>query len=122
MGYPNGLFLAGSRYQQSGVFEVKKCDIDKDGDMKSPPQSPGSGVAPVRSQSALDVTVPSELDGISYIQVLIQKGEPLSEQKKISHVCNFKWIEEGCLQAGSGNWQLIWGFPAGQALTLKFGG
>lgn len=60
---------AGSKYAQTGIFEVTKAeDDDKSG---SPPSSPG----PVsKASSALRVTVPSELQGVAYIEVLCQKG------------------------------------------------
>ncbi|KAK8777260.1 hypothetical protein V5799_029395 [Amblyomma americanum] len=46
---------AGSRFWQSGTFEVSKSSEPRAG-------------------SSLQVTLPSELEGISYIQVTIQKG------------------------------------------------
>lgn len=57
---------AGSAFKQSGVFEVSKADenLDSQG-------SPSSG--PSKAKSALKVTVPSELEGIAYIQVTIQR-------------------------------------------------
>ena len=55
---------AGSQFKQSGVFEVTKADDNID----SQPQ-PVHGKFP----SALKVTVPSELEGIAYIQVMIQR-------------------------------------------------
>jgi len=49
---------AGSQFKQSGVFEVTKADGEV-----------GTGGV----KSALKVTVPSELEGIAYIQVTIQR-------------------------------------------------
>jgi len=53
---------AGSQFKQSGVFEVTKADTEVTG---------GGGEGKVKS--ALKVTVPSELEGIAYIQVTIQR-------------------------------------------------
>jgi len=60
---------AGSQFKQSGVFEVTKAD-----DMVDMP-SPAQGGAPTKLPSALKVTVPSELEGIAYIQVMIQRDQ-----------------------------------------------
>uniref|UniRef100_T1JGQ6 Uncharacterized protein n=1 Tax=Strigamia maritima TaxID=126957 RepID=T1JGQ6_STRMM len=63
---------AGSRFWQNGVFEVTKSEESN----ASPPPSPNNyGVGAPRLESALKVTVPSELEGISYIQVTIQKDQ-----------------------------------------------
>ncbi|RWS29273.1 mediator of RNA polymerase II transcription subunit 17-like isoform X1 [Leptotrombidium deliense] len=58
---------AGSRYPHSGTFEVSKAP--------SPPQQPVSSPqgAPSPRASALKVTVPSDLEGVSYIHVSIHK-------------------------------------------------
>lgn len=58
---------AGSQFKQSGVFEVTKADDILDG------VSPGQGIGGSKFPSALKVTVPSELEGIAYIQVMIQR-------------------------------------------------
>lgn len=61
---------AGSKYTQTGMFEVTKAEDDD-----SPPQSPSPGATPTsKTNSALRVTVPSELQGVAYIEVLCQKG------------------------------------------------
>jgi len=56
---------AGSQYKQSGVFEVSKAEVEVGEVAGSPGQA--------RTRSALKVTVPSELEGIAYIQVTIQR-------------------------------------------------
>lgn len=66
---------AGSKFQQSGMFEVTKAEDDH----VSPPQSPIPGApAPLpcpKTQSALRVNVPSELQGVAYIKVITQKDQ-----------------------------------------------
>lgn len=65
---------AGSKYTQTGMFEVTKAE--EDDKTSSPPQSPLPGGTPVpKNNSALRVTVPSELQGVAYIEVLCQKGK-----------------------------------------------
>lgn len=58
------------------MFEVTKADDDSTSispsGSTSPPQSPG--VVPSLQQSALRVTIPTELQGVAYIMVLCQKG------------------------------------------------
>lgn len=67
---------AGSKYNQTGMFEVTKAEDDEK--TGSPPQSPSPGATPTsKSNSALRVTVPSELQGVAYIEVLCQKGNIL---------------------------------------------
>lgn len=64
---------AGSKFAQTGMFEVTKAEEeDKSG---SPPHSPVSVPGGVPSNSALRVSVPSELQGVAYIEVLCQKGK-----------------------------------------------
>ncbi|XP_054262891.1 mediator of RNA polymerase II transcription subunit 17-like isoform X2 [Macrosteles quadrilineatus] len=64
---------AGSKYAQTGMFEVTKAE-EEPSSSNSPPPSPG--VVPSSKQaSALRVTVPSELQGVAYIKVLCQKGQ-----------------------------------------------
>lgn len=67
---------AGSKFQQSGMFEVTKAEDDPP---VSPPQSPTPGApAPLlcpKTQSALRVNVPSELQGVAYIKVITQKDQ-----------------------------------------------
>jgi len=60
---------AGSRFWQGGTFEVSKSE-------ESPviPPDPVPTPSP-RPYGALKVTIPSELEGISYIQVTIQKDQ-----------------------------------------------
>jgi mediator of RNA polymerase II transcription subunit 17 len=69
------MLLAGSKYAQTGMFEVTKAEEEPQA-TGSPPPSPGAGAAagPPKSSSALRVTVPSELQGVAYIEVLCQKG------------------------------------------------
>lgn len=55
---------AGSQYKQSGVFEVTKAEADV---------GQGTESREGKVRSALKVTVPSELEGIAYIQVTIQR-------------------------------------------------
>lgn len=61
---------AGSRFMQPGVFEVTKSESGS----SSPPQSPTVPPTP-RPPSSLKVTIPSELEGNSFIQVTIQKDQ-----------------------------------------------
>ncbi|KAK6635996.1 Mediator of RNA polymerase II transcription subunit 17 [Polyplax serrata] len=63
---------AGSKYAQAGMFEVTKAEED-DKPPSSPPSSPSVSTIPKPSSSALRVTVPSELQGVAYIEVLCQK-------------------------------------------------
>lgn len=64
---------AGSKYTQTGMFEVTKAE--EEDKTNSPPQSPSpSGTPSSKNNSALRVTVPSELQGVAYIEVLCQKG------------------------------------------------
>lgn len=64
---------AGSKYAQSGMFEVTKAEEEEK--TNSPPSSPVPVSAPAKSNSSLRVTVPSELQGVAYIEVLCQKGK-----------------------------------------------
>jgi len=54
---------AGSQYKHSGVFEVSKADEE----------AANAGLKLEKNASALKVVVPSELEGIAYIQVTIQR-------------------------------------------------
>lgn len=64
---------AGSKYLQTGTFEVTKAEDDDK--PSSPPSSPlPGGPAPLKPSSALRVSIPSELQGVAYIEVLCQKG------------------------------------------------
>ena len=72
------MILAGSKYTQTGMFEVTKAE-EEEKSSTSPPTSPSPSAAAVPAQpstkpSALRVTIPSELQGVAYIQVLCQKG------------------------------------------------
>jgi len=60
-------FIAGSRFGQGGTFEVRKSDADT-GEAMTEPTSPQ-----LSTRSALQVTVPSELEGTAVIQVAIRK-------------------------------------------------
>lgn len=62
---------AGSKYIQTGTFEVTKAEEDEK--PSTPPSSPGPGVP--KPSSALRVSIPSELQGIAYIEVICQKGK-----------------------------------------------
>lgn len=72
---------AGSKYTQTGMFEVTKAE-EEEKSSNSPPASPNTGSnmsgqshGPSNSKaSALRVTIPSELQGVAYIEVLCQKG------------------------------------------------
>ncbi len=57
--------LAGSRFWQGGTFEVTKKEDDPSDLTDSP--------TPGQPKSALKVTVPSELEGVAYIQVIIKR-------------------------------------------------
>lgn len=70
---------AGSKYTQTGMFEVTKAE-EEDENSGSPPSSPNpNAVTPVTPSStkpsALRVTIPSELQGVAYIEVLCQKDQ-----------------------------------------------
>lgn len=66
----------GSKYLQTGTFEVTKAEDEEK--VTSPPSSPlPGGPAPVKPTSALRVSIPSELQGVAYIEVLCQKGKIL---------------------------------------------
>ncbi len=95
---------AGSQYKQSGVFEVVKAD-----DSGAEPGASGGaavaasnappGAAPAADssdpsklqgqKSALKVNVPSELEGIAYIQVTIQKESEQLVTSNLSHLGAF---------------------------------
>ncbi|KAJ1519309.1 hypothetical protein ONE63_004608 [Megalurothrips usitatus] len=65
---------AGSKYAQSGMFEVTKAEEETTSSW-SPPQSPSAGPVPPKSASALKVTLPSELQGVAYIEVHCRKDD-----------------------------------------------
>ncbi|XP_051168629.1 mediator of RNA polymerase II transcription subunit 17 [Leptopilina boulardi] len=70
---------AGSKYTQTGMFEVTKAE-EEDENSGSPPSSPNpNAVTPATPSSskpsALRVTIPSELQGVAYIEVLCQKDQ-----------------------------------------------
>ena len=73
---------AGSQYKQSGVFEVSKAEVEVGGETASG-TSPGQASGKVKS--ALKVTVPSELEGIAYIQVTIQRDTEQLVSATIGH-------------------------------------
>lgn len=60
------------------MFEVTKAEDEIQSTSGipscSPSSSPGHNVQITKSPSALRVTVPTELQGVSYIMVLCQKG------------------------------------------------
>lgn len=61
------------------MFEVTKAEDDTQtasgNSSCSPSSSPSHNISIVKSPSALRVTVPTELQGVSYIMVLCQKGK-----------------------------------------------
>lgn len=65
---------AGSKYAQTGMFEVTKAE--EEDKPNSPPNSPlpTGQTSASKSNSALRVSVPSELQGVAYIEVICQKG------------------------------------------------
>ncbi|QQP56152.1 Mediator of RNA polymerase II transcription subunit 17 [Caligus rogercresseyi] len=69
---------AGSHFKQSGVFEVTKAS--------SSTTSSSSSTEGEEKRSALNVSVPSELEGIAFIQVTIQKE---SDQMISANLANF---------------------------------
>lgn len=79
--FSNMNFLAGSKFPQTGMFEVTKAE-EEEKSSTSPPASPSPGNnvpgqthPPNSKASALRVTIPSELQGVAYIEVLCQKGK-----------------------------------------------
>ncbi|KAJ3659122.1 hypothetical protein Zmor_010828 [Zophobas morio] len=65
---------AGSKFTQTGTFEVTKAEDDEK--TNSPPSSPvPGGATPSKTNSALRVSIPSELQGVAYIEVLCQKDQ-----------------------------------------------
>jgi len=71
---------AGSRFPQAGLFEVQKAE--EEGAQGEPLEELG-GVQQPKPTSALRVIVPHELQGISYIQVLIQKDQDILSMANI---------------------------------------
>lgn len=67
---------AGSKFNQTGMFEVTKAEEEEN--CNTPPSSPNPNCpipsTPTTKKSALRVTIPSELEGIAYIEVLCKKG------------------------------------------------
>ncbi|KAJ8672584.1 hypothetical protein QAD02_003843 [Eretmocerus hayati] len=89
---------AGSKYNQLGMFEITKAE-EEEKSSSSPPASPNSGSVPTpqpstsnKNASALRVTIPSELEGIAFIEVLCKK-----DQESLGSA-NINW-----LNGGSGN-------------------
>ncbi|CAB0034464.1 unnamed protein product [Trichogramma brassicae] len=84
---------AGSKFSQSGMFEITKAEDDEK-PVTSPSESPNpNAVVPSnKNVSALRVTIPPELEGIAYIEVLCKK-----DQEALSSA-NITW-----LNSGSGN-------------------
>jgi mediator of RNA polymerase II transcription subunit 17 len=72
---------AGSRFPQTGIFEVKKAeDTDEqesttEDSSSAAAGSGGGGQSSSKPSSALKVIVPNELQGIAYIEVVIQKDQ-----------------------------------------------
>lgn len=69
----NVCLLAGSKFAQTGMFEVTKAE-DEPPANTSPPPSPSATLPSPKPTSALRVTVPSELQGVAYIEVICKKG------------------------------------------------
>jgi hypothetical protein len=68
------------------MFEVTKAEDDVQstiGTSSSPSSSPSQNVSMTKSPSALRVTVPTELHGVSYIMVLCQKGNLIYIKKML---------------------------------------
>ena len=68
---------AGSQFKQSGLFEVIKADQSTDDSSENEVKDPNS-------KSVLKVNVPAELEGMAFIQVVIQKE---SEQLISTNIC-----------------------------------
>lgn len=65
---------AGSKFAQTGMFEVTKAE-DEPTTSTSPPPSPSANLPSPKPTSALRVTVPSELQGVAYIEVICKKDQ-----------------------------------------------
>lgn len=61
---------AGSKFPHNGIFEVTKAEDEPEPETKT---SPTTGTP--KPNSALRVTVPSELQGVAYIKVITQKDQ-----------------------------------------------
>lgn len=68
-------FVAGSKFQQTGTFEVSKADDEEKLNSSAEDSSTQKLSAGPQSSSALRVTIPTELQGVAYIMVLCQKGK-----------------------------------------------
>jgi mediator of RNA polymerase II transcription subunit 17 len=66
---------AGSRFPQTGIFEVNKAEEVPDESEEDKSSVPGVSSSSAKPNSALTVTVPNELQGIAYIEVVIQKDQ-----------------------------------------------
>lgn len=65
---------AGSKYSQTGMFEVTKAENEMETNSDNKEEIPEK-TAQSQKNSALRVTVPSELQGVAYIEVLCQKDQ-----------------------------------------------
>lgn len=65
---------AGSKFPHNGIFEVTKAEDEPEAADKLQPSTPTTQSMP-KSNSALRVTVPSELQGVAYIKVITQKDQ-----------------------------------------------
>lgn len=65
---------AGSKFPHSGIFEVSKAEDEPDTEKQQQASTPTTQSMP-KSNSALRVTVPSELQGVAYIKVITQKDQ-----------------------------------------------
>lgn len=65
------------------IVFVQVTKAEEDEKPGSPPTSPLPGGVPAKPSSALKVSIPSELQGVAYIEVLCQKGIYLINQIKL---------------------------------------
>ena len=62
---PKSFFSAGSSFWHNGTFEVKKNEAEANNANENADPSP--------SRNVLKVIVPSELEGVAYIQVSVKR-------------------------------------------------
>ncbi len=75
---------AGSHFKQSGLFEVMKSDGESSASASTTGTTGSADSGGPQTKSVLRVNVPSELEGIAFIQVVIQKE---SEQLVNANLC-----------------------------------
>jgi len=76
---------AGSHFKQSGVFEVVKADSMVSAPNASSSSAPTPSAENKAPESSLRVNVPSDLEGVAYIQVIIQKEQDLLSQATLTN-------------------------------------